>query len=269
MRPRMVAALEALLEIEFSAFIDLRQRNPLCEARLEGMTNFPEAFDRFARKILSANLSDAAHLRFQSLARLVALDRDRALEFEGTSSQLIFVGHGATKLVAHASEARDQIVAFHFVGDVFTVPEQDNYSYSVCALRDCDLLTFGANEFLDLAASEAPILRHLLDNTTSSLRRCREKTIALGRKTASERVAVFLLAMGERIGVRKGGSVLLELPMSRRDIAESLGLTIETVSRQLSLLREAGAIATTGRSGIVLRDVGMLKARAGYLRDAA
>ena len=56
---------------------------------------------------------------------------------------------------------------------------------------------------------------------------------------------------------------------SRRDIAESLGLTIETVSRQLSLLREAGVIETTGRSGIVLREMEMLKARAGYLRDAA
>ena len=233
------------------------------------MTSFPEAFESFALKILSPDLSDAAHLRFQALARQGALEKDRSLDFDGNSSQLIFVGQGATKLVAHASEARDQIVAFHFGGEVFSVPEQDNYSYSVCALRDCSLLTFPADDFLDLAASEAGILRQLLDNTTGSLRRCREKTIALGRKTAAERVAVFLLAMSERIGMEQDGTVLLELPMSRRDIAESLGLTIETVSRQLSLLREAGVIETTGRSGIVLREMEMLKARAGYLRDAA
>lgn len=233
------------------------------------MTNNPDAFDRFARKILTADLPDAAQQRFRSLARMVALDRERSLDFDGGSAQLVFVSQGATKLVAHASQARDQIVAFHFLGEVFMVPEQDNYSYSVCALRDCDLLTFGASEFLDLAACEAPILRHLLDNTTGSLRRCREKTIALGRKTASERVAVFLLAMSERVGIAKQGTILLELPMSRRDIADSLGLTIETVSRQLSLLRMAGAIETTGRSSVVLRDIGSLKARAGYLRDAA
>ena len=233
------------------------------------MTNFPEAFDRFALQILSADLSDEAHRRFQSLARMTALEKYRVLDFDDTRAQLVFVARGATKLVAHASESRDQIVAFHFVGDVFSIPERDNYSYSVCALTDCELLSLPAAEVLDLAANEARILSHLLHNTTVSLQRCREKTIALGRKTAVERVAVFLLAMADRIGLEHGGLISLDLPMSRRDIAESLGLTIETVSRQISLLREGGLIATAGRSGIALRDMAGLRASAGYLHEAA
>ncbi|HCY03108.1 MAG TPA: hypothetical protein DHU71_09915, partial [Erythrobacter sp.] len=80
-------------------------------------------------------------------------------------------------------------------------------------------------EFLRLASSEAGVLHHLLENTTLSLRRCREKTIALGRKTAGERIAVFLVGMAERIGVEQDGRLVLELPMSRRDISDSLGLT--------------------------------------------
>ena len=183
--------------------------------------------------------------------------------------QIVFVVGGATKLVAHASESRDQVIAFHFPGEMFTVPGPANYSYSVCALRDCDLITFGLPEFVRLAAGEDAIMQRLLASTKLSLLRSREKTIALGRKTAGERVAVFLLSMAGRIGVEQDGMISLELPMSRRDISESLGLTIETVSRQLSKLKDAGAIETAGRSGIILRDCAALQCRAGFLRDAA
>jgi len=109
----------------------------------------------------------------------------------------------------------------------------------------------------------------LLENTTLSLRRCREKTIALGRKTAGERIAVFLVGMAERIGVEQDGRLVLELPMSRRDISDSLGLTIETVSRQLSKLRDDGVIETVGRSGVILNTLESLRDRAGFLREAA
>jgi CRP/FNR family transcriptional regulator len=168
-----------------------------------------------------------------------------------------------------APQARDQIVAFQFAGEVFTVPGPDNYSYSVSALKDCDILAFDSAEFLRLASSEAGVLHHLLENTTLSLRRCREKTIALGRKTAGERIAVFLVGMAERIGVEQDGRLVLELPMSRRDISDSLGLTIETVSRQLSKLRDDGVIETVGRSGVILNALESLRDRAGFLREAA
>ena len=69
-------------------------------------------------------------------------------------------------------------------------------------------------------------------------------------------------------GIAKGEATLLDLPMSRRDIAESLGLTIETVSRKLTHLREAGLIRTQGRSSIQLNDLGRLRLHAGYREDA-
>lgn len=233
------------------------------------MTSLTENFAQFAAQTLPPGISKATYLRFQSLSRYVTMARDQSVDFVEPGEQFVFLGKGATKLVAHASKSRDQIVAFHFAGDVFSVPECDNYSYSVSALRDCELLTFAADEFLELAASEPFVLRHLLDRTTDSLRRCQQKAIALGRKTASERIAVFLLSMAKRIGDRCDNAVLLDLPMSRRDIAESLGLTIETVSRHLTLLRTSHTISTEGRSGILLQDLSGLEARAGYLREAA
>ena len=233
------------------------------------MITCTQAFDQFAKQILPPDLTDGALLRFQALARLRLMSKDHSMDFGEAEQEIVYVARGAVKLVAHASEARDQIVAFHFPGEIFTVPEPENYSYSVCALKECEILTFSSSEFLTSAASEAGVLRHLLDFTTVSLRRCREKAIALGRKTASERIAVFLLGMADRIGVEQDERFYLDLPMSRRDIAESLGLTIETVSRELTKLRDEGAIETAGRSTVVLLKTFVLKRRAGFLHEAA
>lgn len=227
------------------------------------------AFGQFASRVLPEHSGDAALLRYQHLGRLTPLARDASLDFGENGQQIVYLARGSTKLVAHASEARDQIVAFHFAGDLFTVPEPDNYSYSVSALRDAELLTFASTDFLAQATSEPGVLRHLLEITTLSLRRCREKTIALGRKTAGERLAVFLLGMAERIGVEQEGVLLLDLPMSRRDISESLGLTIETVSRQLTRLRDEGVVETSGRSRVILRQPDRLRDCAGFMREAA
>ena len=101
-----------------------------------------------------------------------------------------------------------------------------------------------------------------------ALSRSREKAISLGRKSAQERLASFLITMAERIGKNDADACVMELPMSRRDIADSLGLTIETVSRQLSELRDAGLIETSGRSRMRLLDLDRLNARAGHLAPA-
>jgi CRP/FNR family transcriptional regulator len=109
----------------------------------------------------------------------------------------------------------------------------------------------------------------LLDCARKSLGRCRDKSLALGRKTAPERLAGFLVGMAVRIGAPQDDITFLDLPMSRRDIADSLGLTIETVSRQFTLLREQKIIETVGKSGVRIRDLLALEARAGYLIEAA
>ena len=269
MRPRDVAALGWLWRENFLPALIWVKEAPAYRGEGGFMITPAEPFQRFANRILPANLSDTVYFRFQSLGRSSQLAKAHSLDFVGAGQQIVFVVDGATKLVAHASESRDQIVAFQFAGEVFTVPGPDNYSYSVSALKDCDILAFDSAEFLQLASSEAGVLHHLLENTTLSLRRCREKTIALGRKTAGERIAVFLVGMAERIGVEQDGRLVLELPMSRRDISDSLGLTIETVSRQLSKLRDDGVIETVGRSGVILNALESLRDRAGFLREAA
>ena len=232
-------------------------------------TTFPDLFDRFSAAILPLGSSDSTHLRFQSVARYASARAGDAPFTGNGKDQIIFVAAGSTKLVAHASHGREQVVAFHFAGDLVLVPARAAHSYSLCGLEDCELIYFPADEFFKLARHEAGMTEEVLKRSMRALARCREKTIILGRKTAQERLASFLVNMAERIGTARGEGSELDLPMSRRDIADSLGLTIETVSRQLSELRDAGLVETSGRSKIHLYDLASLSRRAGHLAPAA
>ena len=230
---------------------------------------FPDLFERFATGVLPLNISDAIHLKFQSVARYASA-REGDAPFQGAGlDQIIFVARGSTKLVAQASQGREQIVAFNFDGDLVSVPAKAAHSYSLIALEDCELIYFPANEFFQLAGEETVLVYDMLERALKALARCREKTIALGRKTAGERIAGFILSMADRIGTKTHDGIAIVLPMSRRDIADSLGLTIETVSRQLTELRSANVIETPGRSQVLLRDVAALRSRAGHIQEAA
>jgi CRP/FNR family transcriptional regulator len=226
---------------------------------------FPDLFERFSTAILPLECSDSTHLRFQAVARFASAKAGDAPFTDNDRDQIIFIAAGSTKLVAHASLGREQVVAFHFAGDLVSVPAQGAHAYTLCALEDCELIYFPAAQFFKLARFEPGMADEVLARAMRALARCREKTIALGRKNAQERLAGFLSAMADRIGVTEEGTCTLDLPMSRRDIADSLGLTIETVSRQFGELREAGLLETSGRSKVRLLDLSAMSARAGHL----
>ena len=230
---------------------------------------FPELFERFATTILPLNTSDATHLRFQSIARFASARAGDAPYKGNGHDQIAFVVSGSTKLVAHASQGREQVIAFHFAGDLVSVPASAAHAYSLCALEDCELIFFPADEFMQLARQESGMIMDILERAMSALARCREKTISLGRKTAQERLASFLVTLADRVGVPSTDGIEIKLPMSRRDISDSLGLTIETVSRQLTDLRSEGLLETPSRSNMRLLNLNALKDRAGHIQVAA
>ena len=115
-----------------------------------------------------------------------------------------------------------------------------------------------------MAQNDKTLNNNFISHLLRTLGRSREKTITLGQKTARERVATFLVSMAERIGSPFSNGALLDLPMSRRDIGENIGLTIETVSRQMSELRNAGLVSTSGRSQVKILDLAALKQEAGH-----
>ncbi len=226
---------------------------------------FPDLFDSFASRVLPPKICDATYLRFQVLAQCASAAAGDEVASDSSKDRIVFLVRGTTKLVARASRQREQVIAFHFPGDLVPVPARAAHAYALCALEPCDLLVFPASEFLDLVYGEPRLASGILDRFLQALARCREKALILGRKTAQERVASFLVTMADRIGSPGENGCVLDLPMSRRDIADSLGLTIETISRQFGELRDASLIATSGRSIVVLLDPPALAARAGHL----
>ena len=221
--------------------------------------------DAFLRGTLGIRPDSPLGRQLRDLALPMALRRGEVAPITLDRARLVAVSGGATKLVAYASRDREQIVAFHFDGDMLSIPADREHINRLCALADTRLIVFPTQELLDCAMRDPAVLRVLFERTQTALFRCREKALGLGRKSAQERLASFLLAMAERIGSSDSATCVLDLPMSRRDIGDSLGLTIETVSRQISELRALGAIATQGRSQVILRDQALLRQFAGHV----
>ncbi|MFN2099670.1 helix-turn-helix domain-containing protein [Altererythrobacter sp. MF3-039] len=222
------------------------------------------SFEHFTRAAFGADPCAMRNSGLEAIAAPMAIERGRAAMIERSRDQIVYLLSGATKLAAAVSDDREQIVAFHFPGDIISIPADGVHSYLLAALANTEILVFPAREFFDIAAGDEAMARRLFDVLPSALHRCRDKAVALGRQNAAERLAGFLIAMAERIGRLEGSGCIIELPMSRRDISDSLGLTIETVSRQLSHLREAGLVETQGRSQVAIPNLEMLTRCAGH-----
>lgn len=223
-----------------------------------------QLLSRFTERFLDGALARPSVLQFAAAGRSLDAPGNSVFRLDESCDQLVYLAEGATKLVARASGGREQVLGFHFPGDLVCVPARGAHAYSLFALQDTSLLTFSYDKVVELAGENPVMLRHLLDASRAALTRSREKSIALGRKTAPERVACFLVAMAGRIGRTDGKATRFTLPMSRRDIADSMGVTIETVSRQLTELRKRGIIETSGRSRIGILDMAALTQGAGY-----
>jgi len=208
-----------------------------------------------------------------ALGVLARLAKGAQLAPDAEDDRLVWIATGAVKLVAPPPQGTadsvpgGQVLAFHFAGDLVSVLRQSAGSASgdlrLVALSDTTLAIFPADRFLDVAQADPAVLRSVLARSLQALHRSRTRMMQMGHKSAAARIADFLVAMAERLADCTSGPCTFALPMSRRDIGDSLGLTIETVSRQLTELREAGLVATEGRSNITLKDVGALARIAG------
>jgi CRP/FNR family nitrogen fixation transcriptional regulator len=162
------------------------------------------------------------------------------------------VKSGAVRSYKLLSDGRRQIGAFHLAGDIFGLENGGEHRFTAEAIVDTTVRLIKRQSLELVAESDAIVARNLLSMTTSNLQHAEDHMLLLGRKTSLERVAAFLLEMDTRLTAVAG---IMALPMSRRDIADYLGLTLETVSRALSRLHELGAlgfIGTTQRQIVLL-----------------
>jgi CRP/FNR family transcriptional regulator, nitrogen fixation regulation protein len=162
------------------------------------------------------------------------------------------VKSGAVRSYKLLSDGRRQIGAFHLTGDIFGLENGSEHRFTAEAIVDTTVRLVKRQSLEMVAESDAMVAKNLLSMTTSNLQHAEDHMLLLGRKTSLERVAAFLLEMDKRLTA----AGVMALPMSRRDIADYLGLTLETVSRALSRLHELGVIGFIGNTQrqIVLLD---------------
>ncbi|SFL55505.1 CRP/FNR family transcriptional regulator, nitrogen fixation regulation protein [Bradyrhizobium sp. NFR13] len=162
------------------------------------------------------------------------------------------VKSGAVRSYKLLSDGRRQIGAFHLVGDIFGLENGGEHRFTAEAIVDTTVRLIRRQSLEIVAENDAMVARNLLSMTTSNLQHAEDHMLLLGRKTSLERVAAFLLEMDKRLTAAD----IMALPMSRRDIADYLGLTLETVSRVLSRLHELGTLGFVGNTQrqIVLMD---------------
>ncbi|TFV41118.1 helix-turn-helix domain-containing protein [Bradyrhizobium niftali] len=162
------------------------------------------------------------------------------------------VRSGAVRSYKLLSDGRRQIGAFHLAGDIFGLENGKEHRFTAEAIVDTTVRLIKWQSLELVAESDAMVARNLLSMTTSNLQHAEDHMLLLGRKTSLERVAAFLLEMDKRLS----GVDVMALPMSRRDIADYLGLTLETVSRAISHLHDLGVLGFIGNTQrqIVLLD---------------
>ena len=156
---------------------------------------------------------------------------------------------GTVRTYKVLNDGRRQIGAFYLPGDIFGLEVGEEHSFSAEAIVDCKVLVIKRSAVIGLAGRDNDVARQLWAMTARELQRVQDHIMLL-IKTAQERVAGFLLEMAARAPA--GNEV--ELSMSRQDIADYLGLTIETVSRTLTQLEKGAAIAVPTSRRIVLRN---------------
>jgi CRP/FNR family transcriptional regulator, nitrogen fixation regulation protein len=183
------------------------------------------------------------------LDELVALEQlgtrrsfahDAEIYAEGDRADCWFkVISGTVRICKLMADGRRHIAEFFYAGDCFGLDGVDERAFAAEAVSEVTVMRFTRAATEQLIYERPELARRLCNMTLRNLAHAQTRLLLLGRMTAAERVASFLLELSERRDVRR----VLDVPMSRNDIADYLGLTIETVCRVLTALKRDGAIA--------------------------
>jgi len=183
--------------------------------------------------------------------------RDEEIYGEGEDTQFIYkVISGAVRTSKIMRDGRRQIGRFYLPGEFFGLELGKQHNLSAEAVADSKIFLFKRRQIEAMAQRNMEAAREMWLMTAHHLRHAEDHLLLLGRKTALERLAAFLIEMD----MSHGNCGLFELPMSRRDIADYLGLTLETVSRGFSELQKKQALELDGARHVVLRNRAFLGA---------
>lgn len=216
-----------------------------------GSTGFAAAS---AASVWLGNLEAPEPLRMAGT--VVHVPEDHEIFTQGDSPDVFFkVVSGTVRICKFLSDGRRQIEAFHVAGDVFGFELGGEYALSAEAVSECTLISYRRRGVEMLAQKDETVTRQLFQYAMRNLARAQGHSLLLGRRGAGEKVAAFLLDMAKQSANKRA----IHLAMTRQDIADYLGLTIETVSRTLTQFERDGMIAMPNTREIMLRNVEALQ----------
>jgi CRP/FNR family nitrogen fixation transcriptional regulator len=176
---------------------------------------------------------------------------DHQIYAEGDEARCFYkVVSGVVRTCRFLSDGRRQIDAFHREGDVFGFEAGADHRMSAEAVTECTVIAYRRRGLETMVSQDDRLGRWFFAHAMTCMASAREHSLLLGRASAAQKIAAFLLEVGDR----EGGGGVVDLMMSRQDIADYLGLTIETVSRTLSQLERDGVIGLPSARRVVLKD---------------
>ena len=173
---------------------------------------------------------------------------------------------GIATLTQTMEDGRRQMVGLLLPSDFVGRPGRSTAAYDVTATTDLVMCCFRKKPFEELIASTPNVAQRLLEMTLDELDAAREWMLLLGRKNAREKIASLLSILARRdasMGLKDGGALRFDLPLTREEMADYLGLTLETVSRQMSALKRDGVIELEGKRQILVPDMDRLSEETG------
>lgn len=204
------------------------------------------------RSIASPADFDDDLLALQRTGSKIRFDRGETVFNEGDPAEHSYrVVSGAVRLCKHMVDGRRQIAQFLLPGDYFSFVDMTEHSFTAEAVCDVVLVCYPQRQITRMTEERSGLRRFFGSLLSRRVRDVQNHLVLLGRQTAKEKVASFLVMLIEREGAE---SSRLSVPMSRQDIADYLGLTIETVCRVLSAMKRKKLIDIPGVHELTIRD---------------
>jgi CRP/FNR family transcriptional regulator, anaerobic regulatory protein len=194
--------------------------------------------------------------RLRHLGAHVRVAAGQPLFHEGDPASRVFtLTKGSLKLYKLLPDGRRQVTGFMHPGDFLGISVDDEHAFTAEALENSQLCGFPRTRFDDFTEENAAMERELYRLAAHELAAAQQQMVLLGRKTAAERVSSFFLMLAERAERHEGSERrFVDLPMSRSDIADYLGLTKETVSRVIATLKARRLIRLAALDRIEILD---------------
>jgi len=186
---------------------------------------------------ICGQLEEAEHQEFERMAQHVRFGPKEALFSEDEIADSVYsLTEGIARLYKLLPDGRRQIIGFALPGDFLGMAPTNRYSFSADAIGSLTVCKFFRGPFMRFIENKPHMLMRMNEFATRELGLAQDQMLLLGRRSAEEKVAAFLVGWRERLARLEGVTKTVTLPMGRQDIADFLGLTIETVSRTFTKL---------------------------------